>query len=108
MVKLPVTFKMFDDEVVLIADKYANNGRLAILAQSTAGEPYGVLSVNLPAECSLCGYEFFAKNYSENEELFKLALGTVMFDVMGFCRGFPTLKIKKEYRHLIPVEEAKS
>jgi len=108
MVKLPVTFKMFDDEVVLIADKYANNGRLAILAQSTAGEPYGVLSVNLVDDGPLEADEFYAKNYSENEELFQLALRTGMFEAIGFCRGFPTLKIKKEYRHLIPVEEAKS
>jgi hypothetical protein len=96
---------MFDDEVVLYVDRYTDNGRLAIIAQSTAGEPYGVLSVNVPEETCLCDYEFFAKNYSENEELFKLALDTKMFDVMGFCRGFPILSIKQEYRRRIPKEK---
>ena len=104
MIRLPITFNMFDDEVVLYVDKYVGNNRTAIMAESTKGEPYGVLSVNLPEESCLCDYEFFAKNYSENEQLYVLALNTKMFECIGFCKGFPILAIKKEYRHLIPKE----
>ena len=102
MIRLPITFPMFDDEVALYVDKYSNNGRIAVIAQNAQGEPYGVLSVNIPEETCLCDYEFFAKNYSENEELFRLALDTGMFECIGFCKGFPILKFKEEYRHLIP------
>jgi hypothetical protein len=103
MTRLPITFNMLDDEVVLYVDKYVDNGRIAVIAESTQGEPYGVLSVNLPDE-SLCDYEFFAKNYSENEQLYVLAFNTKMFECIGSCKGFPILKFKKEYRHLIPKE----
>jgi hypothetical protein len=101
MIKLPKTINMFGDEVALYVDRYADNGRIAVIAQSTQGEPYGVLSVNLPEESCLCDYEFFAKNYMENEQLYVLALNTGMFECIGFCKGFPILKFKEEYRHLI-------
>ena len=37
MIRLPKTFHMFDDEVVLYVDKYVGNNRLAVMAEYQGG-----------------------------------------------------------------------
>jgi hypothetical protein len=57
---------------------YTNNSRLAIQATCDDGEPFGVLTVNLPDQ-NLGEREIFVKTWSENEEFSKQVMKTGLF-----------------------------
>lgn len=58
------------DKIILSKKQYAS-GNICIIAKiSDTGEPYGVLTKNIPEyNCSLADDEVFIKNYFENEYL---------------------------------------
>ncbi len=60
----------FKEEVLTGCTSKYENGRNAYYLLSEDGAPYSVLSVNVPERSLPAGY-FWAKNWSENEELYK-------------------------------------
>ena len=57
-------------DLVFQIEQYSNNGTLAVLLVDAAdGENFAVLSVNIPDPPELGPKEFFAKVWSENQEV---------------------------------------
>ena len=63
-----------------------DNGRLAIQVICESGEPFGMLTVNFP-DTFVGPREICIKNWSENEELAKLAFDTGLFEDTGRRAG---------------------
>lgn len=58
---------VYNDEILIWQEsKYADNGRLALIAVDTEGMPYLTATVNIPNE-NLRGNEVAIKDYSENK-----------------------------------------
>ena len=63
---------------------YKNSGKIAVELVDDCGEPITVLSVNVPERSHLLhDNEFFAKTWSENEEIAKDALASGIFRDTG-------------------------
>lgn len=68
----------------VVRSTYAENGEMAVTLFNDDGEELAVLSVNLPASSRLLGEnEFFAKTWSENEEIAEDALASGVFHDTG-------------------------
>ena len=68
----------------VVKSTYAEDGELAVTLYNDDGEELAVLSVNLPASSHLLGEnEFFAKTWSENEEIAEDALASGIFRDTG-------------------------
>ena len=68
----------------VVRSTYAEDGELAVTLFNDDGEELAVLSVNLPASSHLLGEnEFFAKTWSENEEIAEDALASGIFRDTG-------------------------
>lgn len=73
-------FKTSSFGVARVKTTQYTNGNLAILLEDEFGSPITKLSVNLPDSAYLLNdNQFFAKTYSENEELAKDALASGFF-----------------------------
>ena len=88
------------DNLIPRFDKYRSNDRVCVLLGAYNGEPYGILSVNIP-EVPLNKDEFIVKNYSENTGLDNIDLyGGLFKDTGSVVRvGFnicPIWEITKE------------
>ncbi len=91
-----------DDEVHFEFDNYSNNGALAVELVTTDGEPYEMISVNLPDSELLPKDEFFLKDWSENEDLAKelikkgiiIPTGKQSFDRFIMAKSY---KVSPEY-----------
>lgn len=68
----------------VVTNRYQHGGKLAVELVAESGEEIGMLSVNIP-ECSheLSDGEFFAKTWSENEEIAEDALASGIFRDTG-------------------------
>lgn len=75
------TIEAYGEKLRLLAGKY-RNGRVAIRMESGQGEPYGVLTVNLP-EVPLGDHEILVKTYAENEPFRAPALACGLFKDTG-------------------------
>jgi hypothetical protein len=63
---------------------YAKGGKLGVELNDDRGEPMATLSVNIPESSHLLGEnEFFAKTWSENEEIAEDALASGIFRDTG-------------------------
>jgi hypothetical protein len=63
---------------------YQNGGKLAVELVGENGEPIAMLSVNIPESSHMLGEnEFFAKTWSENEEIAEDALQSGIFRDTG-------------------------
>ena len=72
----------------VITDTYQNGGALAVEIVVESDETSNVLSVNLPEFSHLLGEgEFFAKTWSENEEIAEDALASGHFRDTGRSSG---------------------
>ena len=66
--------------VYIVPGNYRNGERLAVEIADTHGEIIAVLSANMPERAHLLGEnEFFAKRWSENEEIAEEALASGHF-----------------------------
>jgi len=74
-------FKFLGETVQFEIGQY-QNGRTALQVISTSGEPYGVLSVNLP-DVAIPDGCIAVKNWSENEPLAESAYNTGLFKNTG-------------------------
>ena len=71
-------------DIEIVTDKYRNNGALAVvLVTCIDGQLLTDLSKNLNGASLLPEGCFYAKTYSENEEIAKVALQSGWFDEMG-------------------------
>ncbi len=69
-------------------NNYRKGGGLAVGLIDEDNEPLAVLSVNIPESAHLLGKnEFFAKTWSENEELAEDALASGIFSATGRTSG---------------------
>lgn len=75
------TIKAYGEELRLILERY-RNGRSAIRMESGIGEPYGVLTVNIP-EAVLATEEILVKTWAENEPFRAPALASGLFKDTG-------------------------
>jgi len=66
-----------------VTDSYTQNGALAVMLVLADGEPLTDLSKNLPGSSMLPPGHFYAKTYSENEEIAKYALKSGWFEEVG-------------------------
>jgi hypothetical protein len=84
---------------------YQSGGALAVmLSNSTTEEAISTLSVNLPdADYELAPGEFFAKTWSENEDIAKLALASGLFEDTG--RRVPTGWVEAQVWKIITPSE---
>ena len=72
----------------VITGAYRHDGRLAVELVHEDGEPVATLSVNMPESAHLLGEgEFFAKTWSENEEIAEDALASGIFRDTGRTSG---------------------
>ena len=72
----------------VITSAYRHGGRLAVELVHEDGEPVATLSVNMPECAHLLGqHEFFAKTWSENEEIVEDALASGIFRDTGRTSG---------------------
>jgi hypothetical protein len=62
-----------------VRGKYRTGGRMALKVVSETGEPYGVLTVNLP-ERELSDDELFVKTYDENARIAAAVLKLGIFE----------------------------
>jgi hypothetical protein len=74
---------------------YPSGGALGIALLDREGEMQWVLSVNLPTAPKLEHGEFYAKTYSENEEVARLALAGGAFRASGraIASGFVNVPV---------------
>lgn len=63
-------------------DKYKSNNRVCVLLGAKNGEPYGILSINVP-DAPLADNEFIVKGYSENQGLDNINLYGGLFKDTG-------------------------
>jgi hypothetical protein len=79
----------------VITSSYQNGGKLAVELVDQNGEPIAMLSVNIPESSHMLGEnEFFAKTWSENEEIAEEALQSGIFrDTGRTSDGFLKAKI---------------
>ena len=85
-------------DVEIVTDTYKNNGALAVqLVLCNEGEDLATLSVNMDDSHLLGEGVFYAKTYSENEEIAKVAMDSGWFEKVGAGRqsGFVTLPLWK-------------
>lgn len=83
--------------VAIIKDKYRINGSLCIrLDEIGSNEPFGVLSVNLPELEEMLENEnqFFAKSWSENEQMANQLRDGDLFKYTG--KSFPLNMVEVE------------
>jgi hypothetical protein len=88
-------FSVLGEECRFNVANYQNNNRIALQVVTVEyGEPYGVLSVNMP-NCAIPDGCIAVKDYSENEELARVAFDTGVFEKTGVTAdGMPIWKIK--------------
>jgi len=74
---------------------YPSGGALGVALLDGDGEMQWVLSVNLPTAPKLEFGEFYAKTYSENEEVARIALQSGLFHATGstVTSGFATVPV---------------
>lgn len=85
--KLSFATRSFGRATVEISS-YQKGGGLAVRLIDQDNEPLIVLSVNIPESVHLLGKnEFFAKTWSENEELAEDALASGIFSATGRGSG---------------------
>lgn len=73
-------FKTTSFGVAKVQKTTYNDGNLAVTLSDSFGSPLAKLSVNLPDNAYLLGEnQFFAKTYSENEEIAQDALASGLF-----------------------------
>ena len=82
-------------KATVVTNTYCNGDNLAVELVDESGEPMAMLSVNMPESSHLLGEnEFFAKTWSENEELSEDALASGIFrDTGRTSDGFLKAKI---------------
>jgi hypothetical protein len=84
---LSFSTRLFDTANV-ITDAYRNGGRLAVELVDDNGESITMLSVNMPEFSHLLGDgEFFAKTWSENQDIAKDSLASGIFRDTGRMSG---------------------
>jgi len=72
----------------VITSGYQNGGRLAVELVDEHGESIAMLSVNIPESSHMLGEnEFYAKTWSENEEIAEDALASGIFRETGRTSG---------------------
>ncbi len=72
----------------VITSGYQNGGRLAVELVDEHGESIAMLSVNIPESSHMLGEnEFYAKTWSENEEIAEDALASGIFRESGRTSG---------------------
>ena len=76
------TFQALGVTLTAVCGVYAN-GRLAIQLETFDGEPWAVLSVNLPDAPAPPKGHFYAKTWSENEVIRAAALRSGLFEDTG-------------------------
>lgn len=91
-----------DDELHFEFDNYNNNNALAVELVSSDGEPYAMVSVNVPESAELASDEFFLKDWSENEPVAKalVDMGAIIPTGKRTSSGFivaKSYKIAPEY-----------
>ena len=70
--------------MTVVTSTYQNGDALAVELVQEDGEPFTMLSVNIPKSAHLLGpNEFFAKTWSENGEVAKDALASKVFRYTG-------------------------
>lgn len=92
----------------LHCSRYTNNDRLAIIATTESGEPFGILTVNLDAPIpDGC---LAIKNWSENEELARVAFDTGLFVDTGerIRTGYVHAPVWEIAYNVKPTKEAKN
>jgi hypothetical protein len=79
----------------IVTSTYQDGGKMAVELVDDDGESIAVLSVNIPESSHLLGEkEFFAKTWSENEEIAEDALASGIFRDSGRTNdGFLKAKI---------------
>jgi len=92
MKKIKDTKLMSDGEEIILSCGVYSNGRLAIQSFTQFGEPYAILTINIP-EQELQDGEIIVKTWSENENISRAVLETGLFiDTgkrisAGFCEA---------------------
>lgn len=76
------TIRAYDENLNLVTDRYSQNHRLAIQVVSEDGEPFGVLTTNLP-NVQLAADEIIVKTIDENEPMREPALASGLFEDTG-------------------------
>ena len=71
-----------DEPVVIVIDKYTNNGRPAISLFATDGEPIARVTVNIP-DAPLGKREILIKDYSENEGILNWMVASGLVEDTG-------------------------
>jgi len=92
-----------DNEVYFQYNKYRDNNALAVELVETTGEPYAMISVNVPESAQLPEDEFFLKDWSENEPVAKALVekGVIIPTGKRTSSGFivaKSYKINPEYK----------
>lgn len=92
-----------DDEVYFEFDGYRDNNALAVELITTNGEPFAMISVNMPESAQLAEDEFFLKDWSENEPVAKslIDMGAIIPTGKSASSGYVTAKsykISPEYK----------
>ena len=72
-------------DLVVCKGKYPDGSMAVLVREQWSKDPYAILSVNLPKEDTpeLEDGEFWGKDYSENETLFKVLVGLGVFRNTG-------------------------
>lgn len=76
------TLQALGEYLVLFETQYANNGRVAYLLQTTAGEPWCDVTVNLP-EVQLGDGQFAVKTWGEQQMMREPLLSSGVFRDTG-------------------------
>jgi hypothetical protein len=77
------TITYHGEKLVVRADRHYSNGRVAVEVFGADGEPFAVLSVNLPNVEAPKKDHFYVKTWSENEILRAPALASGLFEDTG-------------------------
>jgi hypothetical protein len=88
-IKTDISFDTrFYGRASVVTDAYHVGGKLSVELVADDGEPIATLSVNMP-DCSqlLSSGEFFAKTWSENEDIAEDALASGIFRDTGRTSG---------------------
>ena len=81
MININPPIKVYDFYVDRLDTAHYGNGRLAVQAYTTDGEPAATVSVNLP-DAPLNEGEFFLKDWSENEIISKALIERNIIEVL--------------------------
>lgn len=92
------------EDLIVRFEKYAGNGRLAVVLVSEDGSPFATLSCNIP-EVNLKEDEFVVKNWSENEQLARscrdLFEDTGKSIMVGHAGYAPIWRIKGSHKFVV-------